>query len=110
MEQISGYWEFGARWASRLLQDALAGIEPLGDGLLDVWLQVANERRAVVTLAAHGVSSLGAHLFFASDPPHRIRMSTARLTADSWPVLDRVMHSIQVGGPATGRPVRPSRP
>ncbi len=128
VEQISGYWEFGARWASRLLQDALArmlddprvwrGIERAreeygrrrglfidrydltgavhGSGVLDVWLEVANERRAVVTLAAHGVSSLGAHLFYAANPPHRIRMSTARLTQGSWPVLDRVMPMIGV--------------
>ncbi|WP_040658342.1 PLP-dependent aminotransferase family protein [Ornithinimicrobium pekingense] len=128
VEQISSYWEFGARWASRLLQDALARMleDPAawhtveaarseyhqrreafldryalreavsGRGLLDVWLQVPNERRAVVTLAAHGVPSLGAHLFYASRPPDRIRMSTSRLTEEAWPVLDRVMPAVSM--------------
>lgn len=129
--RISGYWEFGARWASRLLQDALARMmadveawraidaarevyrrrreafidrydlaaDVGGRGLLDVWLRVPNERRAVVTLASHGVPSLGAHLFYVSHPPDRIRVSTSRLTEDAWPVLDRVMPSIRIAAP-----------
>lgn len=127
IEQIHAYWEFGARWASRILQDALArmltdpaawvGVEAArteyslrraafieryqleeqvyGDGLLDIWLRVSNERRAVVTLAAHGVSCLGAHLFYIGDAPNFIRVSTARLGQGNWPRLDRAVRSLE---------------
>lgn len=127
IEQLSGFWEFGARWASRILQDALARMlmDPEawaalerareeyarrrqafidrydlaelahGQGLLDVWLEVRNERRAVVTLAAHGVSSLGAHLFYTGQAPDFIRLSTSRMQGTEWDVLDRAVRAVR---------------
>lgn len=126
IEQLSGFWEFGARWASRILQDALARMltDPAawrtldrareeyarrrqtflnrydladrvhGQGLLDVWLAVRNERRAVVTLAAHGVSSLGAHLFYTGPAPDLIRLSTSRIQSTEWDMLDRAVRAL----------------
>lgn len=126
IEQMHAYWEFGTRWSSRILQDALAlmltdpaawaGMESAraeysarrsafierydlesqvcGDGVLDVWLRVANERRAVVTFAAHGVSCLGAHLFYVGEAPNFIRVSTARLGEADWPRLDRAFAAL----------------
>src|SRR5699024_10443047 len=127
IEQLSGFWEFGARWASRILQDALArmltdpgawallehargeyarrrhafvdrydlGELAHGRGLLDVWLKVPHERRAVVTLAAHGVSSLGAHLFYTGEAPDFIRLSTSRMQGTEWEVLDRAVQAVR---------------
>ncbi|WP_131105930.1 PLP-dependent aminotransferase family protein [Ornithinimicrobium sufpigmenti] len=126
IEQLSGFWEFGARWASRILQDALARMltDPVawqtldrargeyarrrqafierfdladrahGQGLLDVWLHVRNERRAVVTLAANGVSCLGAHLFYTGQAPDFIRVSTSLMQGTEWTVLDRAVRAL----------------
>lgn len=127
VQQMHAYSEFGARWTSRILQDALAQMltddaawQQLrdaqreyaarrarfvdrydlagalrGDNLLDAWLRVSDERRAVVTLAAHGMACLGARKFFLSDPPELIRISTSRVTEEHWPTLDHAMARVE---------------
>lgn len=65
-----------------------------GQGLLDVWLDVRNERRAVVTLAAHGVSCLGSHLFYTGQAPDFIRVSTSLMRGTEWGVLDRAIRAL----------------
>lgn len=124
VERVQALRNFGARWTSRLLQDALAslladqearsmvqvaqqtyrerrracvqalasrGVNVAGDDGFSVWVPVADEGHALVTLAAHGISVSPGRQFYANGGPAHIRLATSRLTSDLEEVADAVV-------------------
>lgn len=123
IERARTYRNFGPRWTSRLLQDALAYLleDPdaqsqvraaretyaerrsrCAQALLDrgvnvknrdgfsLWVPVANEGHALVTLGAHGISaSPGSQFYVGGGDPH-LRLATSRLAEGYDYVADTV--------------------
>jgi DNA-binding transcriptional MocR family regulator len=116
IHRAQAFRNFGARWTSRLLQDALAhlltsdmvrqqvaharetyarrrricvdalaraGIVVGGDDGFSLWVPVADESYALVTLAAHGISVSPGRQFFANGGQPHIRLATSRLPEDA---------------------------
>lgn len=113
VERARSYRNFGARWTSRLLQDALAhlltdpsschvvdtarqtyrqrrsacadalqahGIDVTDRDGLSLWVPVADESHALVTLAAHGISVSPGKQFFVTSGPSHVRLAISHLT------------------------------
>jgi DNA-binding transcriptional MocR family regulator len=113
IERVRSYRNFGARWTSRILQDALAymlederterlvararttytkrrvdfanalkghGVETMNQDGLSLWVPVANESHALVTLAAHGISVTPGKQFFTGAGEPYLRAATSHLT------------------------------
>lgn len=70
---------------------------PRGEGL-DLWLPVADERFAIITLAAHGIAATSGSRFTRDHTPAHIRVSTSRMQPEEVaPVADAMARAVRGG-------------